>query len=47
MMSNSNVSMVVENFPTDKFVVNDIECKRLKNSKNPKATTQEVLIKNY
>ena len=47
MMSNSNVSMVLQNFPAETFNVEEILCKRLINSKNPKATTQEVLIKNY
>ena len=47
MMSNSNVSMVLQNFPPETFNVEEILCKRLINSKNPKATTQEVLIKNY
>ena len=47
MMSNSHVDMVIENFPDDIFSVSRVSCKRLINSKNPKATAEEVIIKNY
>ena len=47
MMSNSHVDMVIENFPDDIFSVSRVSCKRLINSKNPKAMAEEVIIKNY
>ena len=47
MMSNSDVSLVRENFSNDKYNVKSISCKRSINSKNPEAKTKEVIIKNY
>lgn len=45
MMSNSNVPMVRENF--DKYNVETIKARRAINSKNPGASTKEVIITNY
>ena len=45
LMSNSNTDMVINNFK--KFNINEILARRAINSKNPKATTTELLIKNY
>ena len=43
-LSNANVTMVREAFPETKYEVETIECRRAINSKNPGATTTEVLI---
>ena len=47
MLSNSDVSLVRDNFPDDKYNILSILCKRAINSKNPNAKTKEVIIKNY
>lgn len=47
MMSNADVSLVRENFTNEKYNTSTILCKRSINSKNPEATTNEVIIKNY
>ncbi len=45
LMSNSNTDMVRNNLK--KFNINEILARRAINSKNPNATTTELLIKNY
>jgi len=45
LMSNSNTDMVRNNLK--KFNINEILARRAINSKNPKATTTELLINNY
>ena len=47
MLSNSDVSLVRDNFRNEKYNVSSIVCKRSINSKNPKAKTNEVIITNY
>lgn len=48
MMSNSDVPIVKNEFPAAQgFTTNIIICKRRINSKNPRATTNEVIITNY
>ena len=47
MLSNADVSLVRENFTNEKYNISSILCKRKINSKNPEATTKEVIIKNY
>jgi DNA adenine methylase len=47
MMSNLNVPMVIDKFPTELFVIDTILCKRLINSKKPSDTEVEVIITNY
>lgn len=48
MMSNSDVPIVKDQFPAAQgFTTNIIVCKRRINSKNPRATTNEVIITNY
>jgi DNA adenine methylase len=47
MLSNSDVSLVRENFSNDKYNLTSILCKRAINSKNPESKTKEVIIKNY
>jgi DNA adenine methylase len=47
MMSNSDVSLVRDNFTSDKYTISSIICKRSINSKNPNASAKEVIIKNY
>ena len=47
MLSNSDVSLVRENFRNEKYSTLSILCKRSINSKNPGATAKEVIIKNY
>ena len=44
-MSNANVEFVKEYFQDEKYDVEVLTCKRTINSKNPSATTEEVLIK--
>ena len=46
VMSNSCVSLVTEAFATDEFHIHKIVARRAINSKNPEATTQEVIINN-
>tara|TARA_B100000282_G_C31738043_1_gene494647 strand:+ start:2728 stop:3693 length:966 start_codon:yes stop_codon:yes gene_type:complete len=47
MLSNSDVSLVKDNFKGEKYRIETILCKRVINSKNPTARTNEVIIKNY
>ncbi len=47
MMSNSDVSMIRDNFVNKKYNITSILCKRSINSKNPESKTKEVIIKNY
>jgi DNA adenine methylase len=47
LFSNADVSLVRENFTSDKYTINSIVCKRAINSKNPESKTREVIIKNY
>jgi len=47
MLSNADVSLVRENFTTEKYNTSSILCKRSINSKNPEAKAKEVIIKNY
>ena len=47
MMSNSDASLVHENFDKNKYSVKPVLCKRSINSKNPGSKTVEVIIKNY
>jgi DNA adenine methylase len=47
MMSNSDVSLVRDNFANTKYNITSILCKRSINSKNPESKTKEVIIKNY
>ena len=47
IMSNADVSLVRNNFTNDQYIISAITCKRSINSKNPGATTTEVIIKNY
>ena len=47
MLSNSDVSLVRDNFTSEKYNILSILCKRAINSKNPEAKAKEVIIKNY
>lgn len=47
MISNSDVSLVRDNFKDNKYNIKSILCKRSINSKKPESKTQEVIIKNY
>lgn len=47
LLSNSDVSLVRENFKNEKYSTLSILCKRSINSKNPDAKAKEVIIKNY
>ena len=47
MLSNSDVSLVRENFTNEHYKTSSILCKRSINSKNPEAKAKEVIIKNY
>ena len=47
MLSNADVSLVRENFTSEKYSTLSILCKRSINSKNPDAKAKEVIIKNY
>jgi DNA adenine methylase len=47
MMSNADVQIVKDAFPEPIFSTNIINCKRNINSKNPGATTNELIIRNY
>lgn len=47
MMSNSNVKLVTDSFPVNKYNVEIIECRRAIHSKDPSKTTKEVIIKTY
>jgi len=47
LLSNSDVTLVRDNFKNEKYIITSILCKRTINSKNPEAKTKEVIIKNY
>lgn len=47
MMSNSNVDLVKNNIPEDKYNYSYIDAKRKINSKDPSSITKEVIITNY
>jgi DNA adenine methylase len=47
LMSNSDVELVKNNFPTSEYKTDIIECKRAINSKKPDSKCNEVLISNY
>jgi DNA adenine methylase len=47
MLSNSDVSLIRENFTNEKYKILSILCKRSINSKNPDTKTKEVIITNY
>ena len=47
MLSNADVSLVRENFTSEKYKTLSILCKRAINSKNPESKVKEVIIKNY
>jgi DNA adenine methylase len=47
MLSNADVSLVRDNFTSEKYKTLSILCKRAINSKNPEAKAKEVIIKNY
>lgn len=47
MMSNSNVELVTDAFPDDKYDTHVIECKRAIHSKNPGKKTDEIIIKSF
>ena len=47
MLSNSDVSLIRDNFKNEKYNITSISCKRAIHSKNPEAKTREVIIKNY
>ena len=46
LMSNANVALVHESFPLPLYKTQIIQCRRAINSKNPEATTNEVLVTN-
>jgi DNA adenine methylase len=47
MMSNADVDLVKDNFTSEDYNIEVIECKRAINSKKPNAKTNEIIIKNY
>lgn len=47
IMSNAKVELVANNFPHTEYKILDVTARRAINSKNPEATTTEVLIMNY
>lgn len=46
VLSNANVPMVIEAFPTSKYTVKVISCRRAINSLEPGSKTEEVLVSN-
>ena len=47
MMNNSNVSLVKDNIPEDKYNYLSVDARRAINSKDPSAMAKEVIITNY
>lgn len=47
IMSNSNVKLVIDSFPINKYDIVIIECKRAIHYKNPRKKTEEVIIKSF
>jgi DNA adenine methylase len=47
MLSNSDVTLVRDNFKNEKYNMISILCKRAINSKNPESKAKELIIKNY
>ena len=47
MMSNADVKLVTTAFPTKKYKIQTIECRRAIHSKNPGKKTNEVIIKSF
>lgn len=47
MMSNSNVKLVTDAFPKNKYKTETIECRRAIHSKNPAKKTDEIIIKTF
>ena len=47
MLNNDDVSLVRENFTSDKYTIVSILCKRAIHSKKPDAKAKEVIITNY
>jgi DNA adenine methylase len=47
ILSNADVTLVRENFASERYNTTSILCKRSINSKNPDAKAKEVIIKNY
>ena len=47
LMSNSNTSLVLSHFQSEKYTIRTLVCRRAIHSKNPATKTKEVLIKNY
>ncbi len=46
LLSNAEVKLVKDAFPSPPFTTTSVECRRAINSKNPEAKTKEVLISN-
>ena len=47
LMSNADMSLVLDNFNSPRYKIQKILCKRSINSKKPESKTNEVLIKSY
>jgi len=47
IISNSNTELVRNSFIDNNYIIEEIECKRKINSKNPQSKTIELIIKNY